>query len=287
MKKFVLATVAATSLIVTSACNNGSSELIAESKAGDISKEDFYEAMKDRFGQDILLELVHGVVLDEKYDVSDKEIEEGIEELRAQYGGQLDLLIQQQGEEIVHDMVKVDLLRKKAAEDAVKVTEKDIKEYYDSLKGKIRASHILVKDEETAKEVKKKLDDGAKFEDLTAEYSTDGTAQNGGDLGWFGKEDMVEPFSKAAFALKEGEVSEPVKSDFGYHIINVTQTVKSFDEMKDELKEDVKQQKLNDPTVMQEAVNKAIKEADVKINDKDLEGIIQTDDKDEKESDSK
>lgn len=274
MKKLALATVIATSIFALSACNNGSGEIIAETKAGDITKEEFYEAMKARFGQDVLQELLHEKVLDEKFDVSDKEMDQEMEKLKTQYGTQLDLIIEQQGEEFVRDMIKVDLLRKKAAEAAVEVTEDDMKDYHKSLEGKIRASHILVEDEKTAKEVKKKLDEGKSFEELAKEYSTDGSASNGGDLGWFGKGQMVEPFENAAFALKEGEISDPVKTDFGYHIIKVTQTVKSFDEMKDELKEEVKQQKINDPAVMQEAVNKAIEEADVKINDEDLKDLL-------------
>jgi len=274
MKKLALATVIATSVFALSACNNGSEEIVAETKAGDITKEEFYEAMKVRFGQDVLQELLHEKVLDEKFDVSDEEIDQELEKLKAQFGTQLEMIIEQQGEEVVRDMIKVDLLRKKAAEAHVEVTEEDLKEYHKSLEGKIRASHILVEDEETAKEVKKKIDEGKSFEELAKEYSTDGSAANGGDLGWFGKGQMVEPFEKAAFALKEGEISDPVKTDFGYHIIKVTQTVKSFDEMKDELKDEVKQQKMNNPAVMQEAVDQAIKEADVKINDDDLKDLL-------------
>lgn len=286
MKKFALATIAATSLLAMSACNNNSGEIVAETNAGNITKDEFYESMKERFGQDVLKELVHEKVLDKKYDVSDKEIDQEIENLRAQYGTQIDLIMEQQGEDVIRETIKVQVLRKKAAEDAVKVTDQDIKDYYDSLEGKIRASHILVEDEKKANEVKKKLDEGKSFEELAKEYSTDGSAANGGDLGWFGKGQMVKEFEEAAFKLKEGEISDPVKTDYGYHIIKVTQTVKPFEEMKDELKEEVKQQKLNDPVVMEDAVNQAIKEANVKVKDNDLEDLFKTEEKSEEKSES-
>ena len=83
----------------------------------------------------------------------------------------------------------------------------------------VRAAHILVEDEATAKEIKQKLDEGGDFAALAAEYGTDGTASRGGDLGWFVREQMVPEFADAAFALEPGTISDPVKSPFGWHII--------------------------------------------------------------------
>jgi foldase protein PrsA len=275
MKKVALALAAATSIFALSACNNAESEAVVETKAGNITKEEFYEAMKDRFGEDVLTELVHEKVLSEKYEISDKEIQTEFDNLKTQYGDQFTSVIEMQGEDVVKQMVKVDLLRKKAAEKEVEVTDKDLKAYYDTLEGQIRASHILVADEATAKEVKKKLAAGEKFEDLAAEYSTDpGSGQNGGDLGWFGEGAMVKEFQDAAFKLKEGEVSEPVKSEFGYHIIKVTETVKPFEEMKESLKEEVRNQKIQQPDTIQNALNKVIKDANVDVKDEDLKDLF-------------
>jgi foldase protein PrsA len=273
MKRFALALAAASSVLALGACNNndGGSEVIAETKAGNVTKDEFYEAMKDRFGKDVLTELVHEKVLSKEYKVSDEEVNKEIDNLTQQYGPQFEAVIQQQGEKTVKDMVKVDLLRKKAAEKEVKVTEEDKKQYYESLKGKVQASHILVEDEKTAKEIKARLDKGEKFEDLAKEASKDPSGQNGGDLGWFGEGQMVPEFEKAAFALKEGQVSEPVKSEFGYHIIKVTKTVKPYEEMKKELEADVKKQKTSQPDAVQGALDKALKEADVQVKDKELE----------------
>jgi len=87
---------------------------------------------------------------------------------------------------------------------------------------KVRASHILVKTEEEAKELLAKLEDGADFGELAQEYSLCPSKRDGGDLRFFGKGMMVKPFEDAAFALEVGQVSEPVETQFGWHLIKLT-----------------------------------------------------------------
>ncbi|GAB6890701.1 peptidylprolyl isomerase [Geobacillus stearothermophilus] len=276
MKKWMMAT-AVVSFMALSACSNDGLEAIVETKNGNITKDEFYNEMKERVGKSVLRDLIDEKVLSKKYKVTDEEIDREIERIKEAYGTQYDLAVQQNGEKVIREMVKLDLLRTKAAVEDIKVTEKELKEYYDNYKPKIRTSHILVKDEKTAKEVKAKLDKGEDFAKLAKEYSQDpGSASNGGDLGWFGPGKMVKEFEEAAYKLKVGEVSDPVKTDYGYHIIKVTdkEKKKSFNEMKDEIAFEVKRNKL-DPATMQSKVDKLVKDAGVEIKDKDLQDVIE------------
>ena len=85
-----------------------------------------------------------------------------------------------------------------------------------------RASHILVKDRQLAGELLKKIKQGASFERLAREFSTDSTKSSGGDLGWFGPGKMVSAFEQACKRLSNGSVSDVVSTQFGYHIIKLT-----------------------------------------------------------------
>lgn len=88
---------------------------------------------------------------------------------------------------------------------------------------RIRASHILVSTLEAANQVLDELKEGNDFEELAKKYSSCPSSENGGDLGLFSKGQMVKEFEDAAFSLKIGEISKPVKTQFGYHIIKVTE----------------------------------------------------------------
>ena len=109
------------------------------------------------------------------------------------------------------------------------VTDEAVRSRYDKeiaaapASNEVRASHILVDSEEKAKDIIAQLDGGADFAELAKQNSSDGSAQNGGDLGFFGPGRMVPEFEAAAFALEVGKHSAaPVKSQFGFHIIKVT-----------------------------------------------------------------
>jgi len=107
------------------------------------------------------------------------------------------------------------------------VTEEEIRKVYDEESVKlqqterVRARHILVGTEKEAEDILARLAKGEKFEDLAKQFSLDGSKEYGGDLGYFTQPEMVPEFSKAAFALKVGETSQPIKTDFGWHIIRL------------------------------------------------------------------
>ncbi len=111
---------------------------------------------------------------------------------------------------------------------AVKVSDEDVRAYYDEhadqfISGEtVNASHILIDSEEKALEILEKLNTGAiTFEDAAKEYSSCPSGKNGGSLGDFERGQMVPEFDSAVFAMNEGEISSPVKTQFGYHIIRL------------------------------------------------------------------
>ena len=104
----------------------------------------------------------------------------------------------------------------------------------------VHARHILVEDEAAARKAYDRVKAGEDFAKVAAELSTDpGSKAEGGDLGFFTKDRMVAPFAEAAFRMKPGEISEPVKSQFGWHVIQVVERrakpVPTFEEMKDQI----------------------------------------------------
>ena len=152
------------------------------------------------------------------------------------------------------------------------ITHADLKKEYDaqiaSVKDEkeVRARHILLATEKDAKDAKSKLDAGKSFADVARDYSKDAaSAKQGGDLGYFTRDKMVPEFASAAFALKKGEVSGPVKSPFGYHIIKVEDVRKvsapTFNESKDAIRAKLQEKKLND------YIGGLVKAADVKVYD--------------------
>jgi peptidyl-prolyl cis-trans isomerase C len=113
-----------------------------------------------------------------------------------------------------------------------------------------KASHILVESEDAAKALIGELEGGADFATLAQENSIGPSGANGGDLGWFGAGTMVEPFFNAVAALEAGEMSEPVETQFGWHVIKLNETrIKdqpTLDEVRAELEEELRQAKFQD-----------------------------------------
>lgn len=132
------------------------------------------------------------------------------------------------------------------------ISDEALKKLYDEKYAKAEpakeysAAHILVATEDEAKAIKTEVDGGGDFAVIAKEKSTDkGSAANGGDLGWFGLGMMVKPFEDAVVAMEKGKVSDPVKSDFGWHIIKLnevrTAAAPKLEDVKDALTGDIRQ----------------------------------------------
>jgi peptidyl-prolyl cis-trans isomerase C len=147
------------------------------------------------------------------------------------------------------------LVQKDVTEDAIKaIYDADLKEHPPQIE--IRASHILVKTEDEAKAIIKQIQDGGDFAKLAEEKSIDTeSAKKGGDLDWFTKDTMVKEFSDAAFAMQRGDISKvPVKTQFGWHIIKITdsrmQTPAPLEQRRDDIRK----------ALSQEAVHKEVQD---------------------------
>ena len=154
------------------------------------------------------------------------------------------------------------------------VTEEQIKAAYDEESAKVaqtervRARHILLATEKEALDILARLKAGEKFEDLAKKYSLDGSKDYGGDLGYFTAPEMVAEFSKAAFALKVGEISQPVKTDFGWHVIKLEDrklgAAQPYDQVKSAIRSVLLRKKV------QETMDELRKTAKVEVLDEDL-----------------
>ncbi len=143
---------------------------------------------------------------------------------------------------------------------AAEVTDEAIQSAYDAQfaefvgEDEFNASHILVETEEEANEIKTQLDDGADFAELAKEKSTGPSGPNGGSLGWFGKGQMVPEFENAVVALEKGRVSDPVQTQFGWHVVALNDKRKSQAPALDAVRGDLAQ------TIRQEAIQAKIDE---------------------------
>ncbi|WP_019241565.1 MULTISPECIES: peptidylprolyl isomerase [Bacillus] len=230
-----------------------------------ITKDDLYEVLEKQYGSTALDTLINNKIVEleaekEKITVSDKEVKEELNNFIADYGGEdkFNAALESSNVSLSDFKKDVENFKKieKLLEPSIKITDDEMKTYFEQNKenfnqaAQVEASHILVEDEATVNEVEKKLAAGEDFAELAKTYSKDtSNAENGGQLGYFGAGEMLEPFEKAAFAMKVGEISKPVKTDYGYHIIKVTGKKEAktavYEDHKDEIKKALFDEKVN------------------------------------------
>ncbi|MCU5439805.1 peptidylprolyl isomerase PrsA [Bacillus cereus] len=271
--KHIFIITALISILMLAACGQkNSSATVATATDSTITKSDFEKQLKDRYGKDMLYEMIAQDVITKKYKVSDDDVEKEVQKAKSQYGDQFKNVLKNNGlkdEADFKNQIKFKLSMNKAIKQSV--TEKDVKDHY---KPEIKASHILVSDENEAKEIKKKLDAGASFEELAKQESQDLLSkEKGGDLGYFNSGRMAPEFETAAYKLKIGQISNPVTSPNGYHIIKLTdkKELKPYDEVKDSIRKNLEEERIADPIFGKKLLQSELKKANIKINDSELE----------------
>jgi len=257
IKSLAIILIIAILLIFTlTSCVKSNNEVVAKVNDAVITKEELYDFMVSQYGQNAINALIANKIIDleaekENIKVTNDEIEKRIDEIVEPYGGRdnLDEFFETYNTsmEDIKKNVAINLKVEKLLGPKIDITEDEMKSYFEENKHtfdqqeQVRARHILVDTEDKAMEVKAKLDAGEDFAALAKEYSLDTTNnEKGGDLGYFTRGDMVREFEEAAFSMEIGQISEPIKTSYGYHIIKVEDKKPAkeatYEEVKDQIR---------------------------------------------------
>jgi foldase protein PrsA len=273
------------------ACGAGSGS-IATVNGQAISKSDFDNKLEGSpSARGTLQQMVQGVLLDQyaknnNITVGDDEIAKKEDELKANFpSGSWDEMLKSRGltETDVKNLLREQIIIDKALGKDVKITDAQIKQYFDKNHAafdkpeQVRARHILVADLPTANKVESELKSGKDFGAVAKQYSIDpGSKDKGGELGFFRRGQMVPAFDKEAFSLPVGKISEPVKSPFGYHIIQVEERQPgqkaTLDNTKDRIASMLRQQQ--EAPLMQPFLMGLQQKATITVSDSRFEGLF-------------
>ncbi|PSL45162.1 peptidylprolyl isomerase/foldase protein PrsA [Salsuginibacillus halophilus] len=247
-----------------------------------ITEEELTDELKDRYGPQTLNDMLQTKVVQKQADelgITDEDAEELLNEFMEQYNADneeelrsiLEMQFQitfQSEEQLIEEFIKPQLVIDQLASEDVDVSEDDKASYFEENAEQfeeVHARHILVADEETAEEVLQELEDGGDFEELAEIHSEDpGSNEEGGDLGFFNRGTMVEPFEEEAFTLEPGEVSEPVETDHGYHIIEVLDTRDSYEDFEEDIEQQLVQEQSKSS---EEIIQELMEETDLTIDE--------------------
>jgi foldase protein PrsA len=229
-----------------------------------ITKDELYNFMVQQTGQEALDNLVVKKIIEleaenQNIKVTADEIDKEVEDLAEYYGGKdamtQTLAMYNINLDRVREDVTVNIKLEKLLSQRIKITDEEIQEHFQdhqeayAVEEQIKVSHILVENEQEAQEIKTLLAEGGNFNDLARERSTDpGSKEQGGDLGMITRGEMGEEFDQVAFALQPGQISDPVKSEYGYHIIKVDEKTEArpgtLEENYEKIKDNLFQQKM-------------------------------------------
>ena len=264
---------------------------LISSKVGNVTVKD----VMDKIGKDQIASTSFNIelnkILADKYKdkVDTKSIDDDIKKEEKQYGGkdQFESMLKQQGMTLddYKEQKKLSAYQKQLLNDKVKVSDKEIK---DDTK---KASHILIKvksdsDKEglsdkkakaKAEEIQKEVEKNpSKFDEIAKKESMDSaSAKKGGSLGYVIKGQMVDKFDKALFKLKEGQISDVVKTEYGYHIIKADKE-DDFNKQKSQLKTKIIEQKVQkNPKLLTNAYKDLLKEYNVDYKDSDIKKSVE------------
>lgn len=223
--------------LIGAGANRPDTSAVATVNGEKITRSELNNQLVDLYGEQTLNQMITSRLVAQEaakagVTVSDAELQAELDELKEQVGGAMyfDYLLAQQGmtEEQFKQIYLLDQIRAiKILSKDVTVTEEQMQEYFNSNteefdERQATARHILVETEEEARAIKAELEAGADFATLAKERSTEQAAQQtGGDLGTFGRGQMVAEFDEAVFSMQKGQISDPVKTEYGWHIIEL------------------------------------------------------------------
>lgn len=292
MKKRFLALAIVLGTGLLSGCTNAGEKTAVSYKGGTISEQEVMDSLKKMQGADSAVQqLIVYQVFEDKYgdDVSTKEIDSQYDQTKKQLGDSFDSQLKSAGytEQTFKDSIKQSLAFQEGLKKHIKLTDEDLKTAWESFHPEVEAQIIQVASEDDAKDVKKAADKGDDFSKLAKDKSTDTTTKEDGGKVKFDSTTTTVPaeVKEAAFKLKDGQVSDVITSTNAstytteYYVVKMVKNQNKgndMDKYKKELKEIATDTKLSDSNFQNKVIGEVLKDANVKIKDKDFENVLST-----------